>query len=213
MPSDYGEKDIQEAASSSPLDAIAFFDNEFSKLYHEIPSDILSMNEAELQVFFKPTEVDFMLRKKLAKLVAEAKDKGHDRILLTSIYKDICSRQNFYRTILKNQYRMVWLLQPIHDFQELIEESFYFGLKRARNEILTMPITDKNINAFIKLLDLFANRALGPMVQRIEQKNLNMSLDGRDVTDPSKLMEKYEELKSKLQPKLISIKDIDEADA
>ena len=49
---------------------------------------------------------------------------------------------------------------------------------------------------------MFANRAIGPVVQRIEQKSMNVNVDGnqamREVMTPDQLEQKFNELKSRL---------------
>lgn len=86
---------------------------------------------------------------------------------------------------------------------ELIDEATYFGLKRLRNDLLTMPMTEKSAPVFLKAVEFLANRAWGPVIQRIEAKHAHLNLGTRSAPtneslSPEEVQKRLTELKRKL---------------
>jgi len=111
---------------------------------------------------------------------------------------------------LKHKHRVAWLLIPAKRHQDMIDEAFIFALNKVRTEILTMPVTEKSAPVIIKALEYFTNRSLGPMLQRIEQKSMNVNVDGnqvmRDAMTPEELQHRLTELKTRVISAPIDIK-------
>lgn len=183
----------------SAAEIIQFLEGRILEAVMEIPQEYFSMTDTELEKHFNRSDKDFIIRRNFQRQAKIAK-KTTGKISQQEIYGEVCSRQNFFYH-LKNPHRLAWYLRPIEDFSDLIEEAFYFGLKRVREEILTMPITEKSASAYLKALEFFANRHLGPMVQRIEQKNLNLnaSVERPEIElSPDDIKTKIKELESAL---------------
>jgi hypothetical protein len=85
---------------------------------------------------------------------------------------------------------------------DVIDDAAYHGLRRAREQLLTMSLNEDTYGPFIKLLEMFVNRSMGPVVQKIERRSLNMHLSAqkpeKEAEKPGKLHEKFQELQSKL---------------
>lgn len=184
-------------------EAIDFFEGVLVERFKEVPEEILTMPDMELTKNFKVSTVDFLLRRKISEMVGKARASGVDVKLETiQVCNGICSRDYFYRRCLRNHFKLSWYFIPMESHDDLIADGFYHAIRRVRDEVLNMPLTDKTAPVILKALEFFANRHLGPMLQRIEQKNLNVNVDGtRAVTEainPDQLMQKYEDLRAKL---------------
>ena len=195
-----------EERAGTPTELISYFDDRFFEISSQVPDEILSMVETELSKKFTQTDTDFLLRKRLHEVVKAAKGSGAEKIPTIRIYEGICTRQSFYEKIAKNPHRIAWFLQPIASYQEMLEESLYFALKKVRDELLTMPVTEKSAPAILKALEFFANRALGPVIQRIESKNLNMDITpSNSLADVGSITEKFNALKKSLTQSVINV--------
>lgn len=183
-------------AMSSRAAAIAVWEGSFGDKISKVDSEIYAMCEAELERKFTPTPTDFFLRKRFWELTEKAQASGvNNRV--NELYDGICSRQNFYKNILRNDYKFCWILLPIKSHMDLIEESLYFALKKMRDELLTMQINEKTAGHFLKAIEYLSNRFMGPVVQKIESKNLNLELRPEDMPQsPDDLAKRYADLKT-----------------
>ena len=88
---------------------------------------------------------------------------------------------------------------------ELIDEATYYGLLKLRNEILTMPVTERSAPTLLKAIEFLVNRAHGSVIQRIEAKHAHLDLNNSDMIakTPEELQSAIDTLKSKLFPKHI----------
>lgn len=169
-----------------------------------VPPEMHLMSEAELVKRFNPTPLDYALKKQLWTKFYEAEKSGDMRLKMVDIYGGVCSNQYFYNELTKNPARVAWLVIPPLDTGALIEEAFRFSFQKVRDGILNMPVTEKSAPIILKAFQIFADRHLGPVVQRIESKNLNVEVDGNragnETLDPMEIDAKLRELKAKLLP-------------
>lgn len=168
-----------------------------------IPEELLIEDEVELKKRFNPTPIHYALKKKLWSRFYEVQKTGEFRIKLIELYDGICTDAYFFQTILKNPVVVAWLTAPPVDYHAMIEEAFRFSFEKVRDGILNMPITEKTAPILLKAFQYFADRHLGPVVQRIESKNLNVEVDGNkpiEQVDPHEIDAKLRELKAKLIP-------------
>lgn len=190
----------QDASRTSKTKAM-LFSGRFAEIAEAIPDETWCLSEMDLSNKIHPTPTDFLLRKNIITILDKAQRSGSASLETKEIYNGICSRQWFYYNIMSNPLKIVWLLTPIQNAQDLLDESFYFCMKKVRDEVLTMPVTEKSAPIILKALEFFTNRSLGPVVQRIEQKSMNVNIDGGKSLQhlsPDDVMKKYNELKSKI---------------
>lgn len=186
------------------IDAISFCTGVLSERFKSLPDELLVLNEIELEEKFRPKNFDFMLRKKLWDLVCKAQADGVSRIEPIDLYGGVCTKQNFF-FCLKNDYRLAWMLIPIQDHKDIVEEGFYSILKKTRDGIMALEFNEKTAPAILKALQFFADRHLGPMLQKmdINQKTLQMNVDAtstmRDALSSDNLNDKFAELQSKMK--------------
>lgn len=182
--------------------AIALLDGIIVDKINALPEEILLMDEFELEQHFSRSPIDYFLRKKFWQVSLEAISAGRKFIHLTEVYEGHCSRRNFYN-IIKHPHRLAWLVTPIMSHAEIIEESFLYALKKVRNEILPMPVTEKTFPAFLKALEFLTLRHLGEVP--VKSLNLHANLNKAQTEaldsamDQGQLAAKYEELKAKLE--------------
>jgi hypothetical protein len=200
-------QDIEELGRRDQL-LSCFKENSYIlKALAEVPEELLLKDEKELARIFKPTPMDYAMKKQLWAKFYEVEQSGEMRLKMIDIYGGICSNGYFYNELTKNHARLTWLFSPPIDTDALLEEAFRFSFERVRNDILTMPVTEKTAPILLKAFQYFADRHLGPMVQRIESKNLNVEMQAGKVetpTDPREIEERLREIKAKLLP----VKDV-----
>lgn len=200
-----------ETVSKAENEYVDFFEGALADAIRNIKPETWLMTEPELQEKFVQKDIDFLLRKRFTDLLDEV-HKNPRKIQHVEIYRGICTLQNFYATTIKNEYRLVWLLRPLIA-EEKIKAGFYAAIEKAM-EILRLPVDSKSAPSIVKVLEYFSNRHLGPVIQRIEQKSMNLNLSSpsqRDVSnsdfDPELMLQKYAEAKSKIaHAQLIEVK-------
>lgn len=193
---------------STRKEAVEQWGGAIAERFSQIEADILLMNELELATHFKPSPTDYYIRKSFWKVTKEM-ESGAD-VLVGDIYGGICTTQQFYDKILKNKYRTAWIFTPFEKSEEMFEEFFYAMFMKMRSEMLAMPITDKTIGPFVKLLESLANRVVGPVPHKIEQKsmNVNVAAEMKDVTGAD-VEDKFTELRSKMEALPASAKNVE----
>lgn len=194
--SDVSEIDVQSSRSN----AIPVWVGTFGQWVSKIDPDIFLMTERELESGFVVTQNDYFLRKRFWELTEKYLQIGKKDAELSEIFEGICKKQHFYKNVLGNPYRLSWLLIPVSLDKDKIEFGFYRSIKEAMS-VLDLPTNEKTAGPKLKALEFFANRHLGPVIQRIEQKSMNVNVDAsRSVSGPidqSELEQQMAELKSK----------------
>lgn len=156
------------------------------------------MDEISLEEKFNPSPSDYGMRKNLWQKVKAAELSGIKLIETQEIFSHYYTKSNFFANVTKNPYRVAWLFLPLDSFQEQFEEILYRAIKKLRNEVNNLNVTEKNMGHFVKILEFLTNRTLGPMTQKIESKNLNVELTASEAQDPKALELKLYELKEKM---------------
>jgi hypothetical protein len=201
-----GELVLDDESTSRRDQLLSCFkeDSSLMQSISNIPPEMQLMSEAELGKIFRVTPMDYALKKQLWNRFYEVEKSGSMRLKMVDIYGGICSNQYFYNELTKNPARVAWLIVPPIDTDSLIEEAFRFSFEKVRDGILNMPITEKSAPIILKAFQYFADRHLGPMVQRLETKNMNIEVDGGKMNqgsvDPYEIEEKLRELRAKLLP-------------
>lgn len=178
-------------------------DSGIGKALASIPEELQIKDETELARLFNPTPLDYAMKKNLWTLFYEAEATGFYKLKGTDVYGGVCSNSYFYNQLLKNSPRVAWLFTPTIDTEALIEEAYRYSFQRVRDDILSMPVTEKTAPILLKAFQYFADRHLGPMVHKIESRNLNVEVQGGKMetpTDPREIEAKLKEIRAKLQP-------------
>lgn len=210
------QKESQDFVSKR-AEVVSMFPANLQRFVSEIPEEILQLDEQSLEASFSSTTVDYMLRKRLWEIFERNKNLGVSQIAASEIYDGICARQNFFQIVLPNHKKLAWLLIRPVEYEAIIEESFMFALKRLRNEVLTMKVTEKTAPVLLKSLEFLANRAIGPLVQKIESKSLNMNVGGTAVENSNLTQEQIasqiRELQSRIGKPVQEVRELKDVEA
>lgn len=152
--------------------------------------DLFSMDEKELKHHLRhsgltPTPTDNRLRIMFWQEYDRA--MAHESSMqMNNVYAGVCTHGYFHQHYLPVAEKVAWLLCPPADYVAKIAEVLDYGLDRMR-EILEMPLTDPVTGKFNgKLAELQAKitfmmdmRKHGAFTQKIEQKNMSLSITAR----------------------------------
>lgn len=173
----------------------------FMLAVNSLPESLHLKDEADLGKMFNITPLDYAMKKRLWTRFYEVEETGDMRLKMRDIFGGLCSDPYFYRVLVKNPVRIAWLTAPPIDTEFLLEEAFRFAFEKVRDGILNMPVTEKSAPTILKAFQYFADRHLGPMIQKIESKNLNVEMNANQPlgsVDPHEIQKKLDELKTKL---------------
>jgi hypothetical protein len=130
---------------------------------------------------------------------------------LRNVYSGVCSKPYFYQTYLNNSAKVAWLTCQISSYEKYADEAITFGLTQLR-EVLALPHAEFHEDGSVKkidtkLIELKAKiifgleaRRKGAVVQRVEQKNMNLSITATDKQAAQLAMEgTMEQLEKRLE--------------
>jgi hypothetical protein len=124
---------------------------------------------------------------------------------MDNVYGGICTAPYFYQTVLLDKVRLAYILQPPTNYNIAMEEALHLGVDRLR-EILDLPIIDENgkpnpkvADVILKTVQMLDMRVKGAIIQRIEQKNLNVSVDAKKMNNQIDEAQSVDEIDRKLR--------------
>ncbi len=104
-------------------------------------------------------------------------------MLLANITSGIVSYQVFKKHFESHATRMAFIITPPQDYDTVIAEMFSIGLEQMR-DILVSPHVDEQgkintrlADVKIRIVESLHSRIKGGVVQRVEQKNLNVNVN------------------------------------
>jgi hypothetical protein len=110
------------------------------------------------------------------------------------VYAGVCTRQFFYDRYLVNPIKVAWMLTPPTSYVTHATEALNFGLQLMR-EYLEIDARSPDGKINVKLMELQAKitamldqRVKGAVVQRVEQKNMNLNVQTSDAKVASALV-------------------------
>jgi hypothetical protein len=163
----------------------------FKTAYRKSP-ELFHMDESTLKKRFKdhayiPTPTDNRLRLRFWEEYDWACAQG-SKMVVDNIIGGICGRTLFYQTFLMSTTKIAWLLCPPANYLTYAQEALHYGLDQLR-EVLEIPHMDSKGRPNTKLLELKAKitfmldqRVHGAVVQRIEQKSMNLNIGMSDYS-------------------------------
>jgi hypothetical protein len=126
-----------------------------------------------------PTPTDNRIRLNFWREYDMAQTNGR-KINVDAIHAGICHKTFFYNNYLTSPTRVAWLLCMPASYDTMMEEMLQFGVEQLR-DILELPNTDAGGKLNLKLLELKAKivalvdqRQKGGIIQRVEQKSMNL---------------------------------------
>ncbi len=165
--------------------------NAFLEAFKSRP-DFFGLDERTLWLKMKkekclPTVTDNRIRVKFWHEYDCAQERGTGMNLNTALAR-ICSSMYFYDRYLTRPEKVAWILTMPVAYENKMEEMLEFGLEQFR-EILALDHggTEENPRINLKLIEMKAKiiamvdqRMKGGIVQRVEQKNMNLSIHTTD---------------------------------
>ncbi len=208
---------VRPEDSDNPRHVLNLVPDAVRRSMERIPAEYLLMDEVELESHAprqKWTLVDRRLRTAFWIEYARAQDAGTG-MQMTLVYSGTCSRPYFYNTILESKSKLAYIMSPPTNYALAMEEALNFGVMRLR-EILDFPLytTDKDgierpdakvADVILKTVALIDQRVKGAVIQRIEQKNLNVHMGAKtakdqDVISVDEIDRKLAELSNSITP-------------
>jgi hypothetical protein len=172
-----------------------------------VPADLFSLTEEELERRSPKgqfTWVDRRLRVSWWQEYTRATENHPRMMKMTEVVDGICSRNYFYDHVLADKVRLAFILTPPSNYTVATEEALLRAVDRVR-EILDFPLYDeqgrpqpKNAEVVIKAFMLLDQRVKGAVIQRIEQKNLNLNVGKQASTTDTLTDEEAEKKLSEL---------------
>jgi hypothetical protein len=150
----------------------------------DIPPDMLAQTPQQLRRKLNPNDMDEQLRLAFWDEYFLAMDNSR-MIRMDAVYGRVCSREHFYKNIVGNADRFLWILQPPEEYMLKMRGLLEIGLNRFA-EILQLPIVNdrgaadtKLIGQVVQIVSLLDNRIKGAVPQKlyVEGKSYNMNVN------------------------------------
>jgi hypothetical protein len=182
---DYNDVDLMDATHPSSL--VNKLPSFISNSIRVIPDSILSLDEELLKKEGRCDIVESRLRQSFWLEYDRACMRG-GKMNVSAIYSGVCSRKHFH-SILSNTFKVAYVIRPPINYKVALHELLTIGIEQMRQILITPHIDEdgkfnsSHANQKLKIMETVFERALGAVVQRVEQKNLNVSVesDGEDV--------------------------------
>jgi hypothetical protein len=105
-----------------------------------------------------------------------------NRMDMIAVYSGVCSREYFSKRYVQSAEKLAWLMCPPASYEVKMEEALAFGIEQLR-DILELPNVGATGKLDVKLMELKAKivammdvRVKGAVVQKVEQKNMNLNI-------------------------------------
>lgn len=168
-----------------------------------IPDEILAMSMDDLQAQWKVSAKDEMLRRAFWEEYDRCLKEKNDALVPVRIYGQICSRQYFYDYVLKNPYRVAYMLHETERIEPKFKRLIHAGYEKLEKAILTAKYQYDNghmdaraVKTAHEILEFMYTRVYGAAVQKHEIKALNVNVD-KSNSGPT-LENKLEDIREKL---------------
>lgn len=177
--------------------------------------DLFEMDEGDLFKHLRsnglaPNATDNRLRLAFWLEYDKVQQQVQKSMQMTNVFGGVCSAHFFYAKYLAVPSRIAWLLCPPVHYLIKMEEALDFGIDRLRDILSKNPDDfkkDSDKNKFMelqtKIILMLDIRVKGAVVQRIEQKSMNLNIS---TTDTSVARAAVDNSMEKLQRRLKELK-------
>jgi hypothetical protein len=205
----FDESDIVLREESNPRSVINLVPPYLQTQIKVIPEEFLDMEEEELKVAGRCDIVENRLKHSFWHEYTNAQLKGRS-MNLVNVYSGVCSSHYFKNSIIHNSYKLAYILIPPASYRIALDELLSISLEQIR-DIMTTPHRDakgkvdaKLAAVKVKIADSIIMRVKGAVVQKVEQKNLNVNVDVEDYD------EKLRELEAQINKTQGNVIDVEE---
>lgn len=143
--------------------------------------------------------------------------QNNRKMHIAKVMAGVCTENVFRKKVLADHIKLAFLLSPPKDYVITIKESLDAGLDNLRAIVSAKVLNEdgtldtKAADVVLKAIALLDMRVKGAVVQRIDQRSLNVNVN-RDVTPASDKPQSLEELERELERvKQKLVKDVSHA--
>lgn len=163
--------------------------NKFDDAYKKHP-DLFGLDEKSLHKKLRsneetPSPTDNRIRLKFW-YEYDTAQVANRKMNMSAVLAGVCSRQFFEDHYVKHPGKVAWLLTPPASYGTIAEEALAFGMEQLR-DMLEIPHVDSHGKPNTKMMEIKAKivmmldlRVKGGITQRIEQKNLGLTIHTTD---------------------------------
>lgn len=184
-------QDVNIVDKTDPRSLLNIVPPVVAQAIERIPDDLFKKTEEELREMMplkRFTSVDRRLRTSFWREYNQAQDQKR-MMNITNIFAGICSRTHFYGNALEEKVRLAYLLLPPLEYQIAMEESLLYSIEQLREAIevafdeFKKSKNPKMLDVIVKVTQMYDTRVKGAVIQKVEQKNLNVNMDAPSDQD------------------------------
>lgn len=129
-------------------------------------------------------------------------NKMNEKMVMTNVYSQICTKDQFHHHIIKNKRNLLWVITPPTDFMIQQREHLELGsqvIRKILAQAMSAPTIDMEMaRVVLKAFELTRNIVLGPLVQRVDTRTLSVSANAKDIggLPPEELEKKWKEVQA-----------------
>lgn len=196
--------DAMEDEDEAQSDIVSYLSPKMREVYEAVPESLRTLSEFELcgEVNAGPTE--YKLRQNFHEELALARKTGKI-VRMSAIFEDVITKQVFYGFYLKDSKSVAFITRPVVPHHQYFDAIFKEGLRKMFLYVKNHDLDPKTMATFAKIIDKAADRAIGPVAQRIQMHSKQEvthsgQVTGREVdeNDPKQLEAKIREMQAKL---------------
>lgn len=186
--------DLSSKDRNNPYSLVSKMPSVIAERFLVIPNEILELSDSELKTKAK---IDLELERLRVSFWTEfdRSDRTETPMNVNNIVSGVCAPTYFTKHILVNSFKLAYICRPPSNIAIAAEELLLFSMEQVR-EIMALPHTDEKGRVDARLakvkIDAFReiyNRVKGMVVQRVEQKNLNVNVNQQSVAQPKSVDE------------------------
>lgn len=165
-----------------------------------LPTEVYELDERELTKLIwpkgDPDETSSRLRVAFWAEYDRVQANKESRMDISRVTDGVCTLRYFYSKFILDQRRLAWILQPTVDYTLSIKEMHVLGMTAMRRALaldataISGKPNVKLIEAQFKIMQHIDMRIKGAIVQRIDQRNLNVNVNSDAPTETADKMSK-----------------------
>lgn len=209
---DYSDVDFTDI--SNPHSLVNLLPPYLANNIKAIPEKLLLMTEEELYTLGKCGPIESKMRTAFWMEYNHSLLGKRKQMAVGNIFTGICSKA-YMRECFNNSFKLAYILRPPANLKVALHEMLDIGLKQLRS-ILEMPHVDENgkfdsshAGLKLKAMDTIMSRLMGGVVQRVEQKNLNVSVEANPQDIEAEIRQLEDKIKAS-QGRLIDVQKREE---
>ncbi len=179
----------------------AFLPPKLKDIVGNLPTEVYELSEQELQARIWGTksadETSSRLRFAFWAEYDRVQAQNELKMDLSRVYYGICTVQYFYKKFVLDQDKLAWMLHPTVDYTLSIKEMHSLGMTALRRALALDPTAGDNgrpntklIEAQFKIMQHLDMRFKGAIIQRIDQRNLNVNMNAEAPPETADKMAK-----------------------